>query len=95
MREALSLPSDNLLRFILFNGLPKLRRAIAPYLRRTRGMDVSPDCIIIRRGQRVSVRPPAANARAHHHVRHGKPWLSQVRRYLQGVRQPLAAGPHR
>ena len=40
MREALSLPSDNLLRSIPFNGLPELRRAIASYLRRTRGMDV-------------------------------------------------------
>ena len=50
MREALSLPSDNLLRSIPFNGLPELRRAIASYLRRTRGMDVSPDCIIIGAG---------------------------------------------
>lgn len=50
MREALSLPSDNLLRSIPFNGLPGLRRAIASYLRRTRGMDVSPDCIIIGAG---------------------------------------------
>ncbi|WP_455521806.1 MocR-like pyridoxine biosynthesis transcription factor PdxR [Senegalimassilia anaerobia] len=50
MREALSLPSDNLLRSITFNGLPELRRAIASYLRRTRGMDVSPDCIIIGAG---------------------------------------------
>lgn len=50
MREALSLPSDNLLRSIPFNGLPELRRAIASYLRRTRGMDVLPDCIIIGAG---------------------------------------------
>lgn len=50
MREALSLPSDNLLRSIPFNGLPELRHAIASYLRRTRGMDVSPDCIIIGAG---------------------------------------------
>ena len=50
MREELSLPSDNLLRSIPFNGLPELRRAIASYLRRTRGMDVSPDCIIIGAG---------------------------------------------
>lgn len=50
MREALSLPSDNLLRSIPFNGLPELRRAIASYLRRTCGMDVSPDCIIIGAG---------------------------------------------
>ena len=50
MRETLSLPSDNLLRSIPFNGLPELRRAIASYLRRTRGMDVSPDCIIIGAG---------------------------------------------
>ncbi len=50
MREALSLPSDNLLRSIPFNGLLELRRAIASYLRRTRGMDVSPDCIIIGAG---------------------------------------------
>lgn len=50
MREALSLPSDNLLRSIPFNGLSELRRAIASYLRRTRGMDVSPDCIIIGAG---------------------------------------------
>lgn len=50
MREALSLPSDNLLRSIPFNGLPELRRAIASYLRRTRGMDVSSDCIIIGAG---------------------------------------------
>lgn len=50
MREALSLPSDNLLRSIPFNGLPELRRAIASYLRRTRGMDASPDCIIIGAG---------------------------------------------
>ena len=50
MREALSLPSDNLLRSIPFNGLPELRRAIASYLRRTRGVDVSPDCIIIGAG---------------------------------------------
>ena len=50
MREALSLPSDNLLRSIPFNGLPELRRTIASYLRRTRGMDVSPDCIIIGAG---------------------------------------------
>lgn len=50
MREALSLPSDNLLRSVPFNGLPELRRAIASYLRRTRGMDVSPDCIIIGAG---------------------------------------------
>ena len=50
MREALSLPSDNLLRSIPFNGLPELRRAIASYLRRTRGIDVSPDCIIIGAG---------------------------------------------
>lgn len=50
MREALSLPSDNLLRSIPFNGLPELRRAIASYLRCTRGMDVSPDCIIIGAG---------------------------------------------
>ena len=50
MREALSLPSDNLLRSIPFNGLPELRRAIASYLRRTRGMDVSRDCIIIGAG---------------------------------------------
>ena len=50
MREALSLPSDNLLRSIPFNGLPELRRAVASYLRRTRGMDVPPDCIIIGAG---------------------------------------------
>lgn len=50
MREALSLPTDNLLRSVPFNGLPELRRAIASYLHRTRGMNVSPDCIIIGAG---------------------------------------------
>ena len=50
MREALSLPTDNLLRAVPFNGLPELRRAIASYLHRTRGMNVSPDSIIIGAG---------------------------------------------
>ena len=50
MREALSLPTDSLLRSVPFNGLPELRRAIASYLHRTRGMDVSPDCIIVGAG---------------------------------------------
>lgn len=50
MRESLSLPTDNLLRAVPFNGLPELRRAIASYLHRTRGMSVSPDSIIIGAG---------------------------------------------
>lgn len=50
MREALSLPTDSLLRTVPYNGLPELRRAIADYLQRSRGMDVSPDHIIIGAG---------------------------------------------
>lgn len=50
MREALSLPSDNLLRTVPYNGLLELRVAIARYLQRSRGMAVSPDCIIIGAG---------------------------------------------
>ncbi len=50
MREALSLPSYQLLRPVPLNGLPELRRAIAAYLRRARGMDVSPESIVIGAG---------------------------------------------
>lgn len=50
MREALSLPTDSLLRTVPYNGLPELRRAIAAYLHRTRGMDVSPDWIVVGAG---------------------------------------------
>lgn len=50
MREALSLPTDSLLRTVPYNGLPELRSAIAGYLHRNRGMDVSPDNIIVGAG---------------------------------------------
>ena len=50
MREALSLPTDSLFKTIPYNGLPELRRAIAGYLSRNRGMDVSPSQIIIGAG---------------------------------------------
>lgn len=50
MREALSSPTDSLLRTVPYNGLPELRVAIARYLQRSRGMNVSPDCIIIGAG---------------------------------------------
>ena len=50
MREALALPAHKLLQSVPFNGLPELRRAIADYLRRARGMNVSPESIIIGAG---------------------------------------------
>ncbi len=50
MREALALPAHKLLQSVPFNGLPELRRAIADYLRRARGMNVSPESIVIGAG---------------------------------------------
>ena len=50
MREALALPAHKLLQPVPFNGLPELRCAIASYLRRARGMCVSPESIIIGAG---------------------------------------------
>lgn len=50
MREALSLSDDTLLRTIPYNGLPLLRRAIADYLARNRGITVDPNHIIIGAG---------------------------------------------
>ena len=50
MREALSFPSETLLQSVPFNGLLELRQAIAAYLKRARGVDVSPDCIIVGAG---------------------------------------------
>ncbi len=50
MREALAQPPHQLLRSVPFNGLPELRRAIAAYLGRARGMQVSPESIVIGAG---------------------------------------------
>ncbi len=50
MREALAQPPHKLLRSVPFNGLPQLRRAIASYLGRARGMRVSPESIVIGAG---------------------------------------------
>ena len=50
MREALSLPTDNLLKTIPYNGLLELRCAIAGYLSRSRGIEVAPSQIIIGAG---------------------------------------------
>ena len=50
MREALAQPPRKLLRSVPFNGLPELRRAIASYLGRARGMRVSPESIVIGAG---------------------------------------------
>ena len=50
MREALSLPSESMLKTVPYNGLPELRHAIANYRAENRGMTVSPDQIIIGAG---------------------------------------------
>ena len=50
MREALSLQDDSLLKTVPYNGLYILRSAIAQYLARQRGMNVSPSQIIIGAG---------------------------------------------
>jgi GntR family transcriptional regulator/MocR family aminotransferase len=50
MRETLSEHQEELFDTIPFNGLAELRVAIADHLRKFRGMEVSPDCIIIGSG---------------------------------------------
>lgn len=50
MRETLSYDTSKLLDTVPFNGLPELRIAIAKYLLEFRGMNVSPDQIIIGAG---------------------------------------------
>ncbi|MBP3205049.1 MAG: PLP-dependent aminotransferase family protein [Lachnospiraceae bacterium] len=50
MRETLSAQSEQLFDTVPFNGVPRLRIAIARYLHDFRGMDVSPDQIIVGAG---------------------------------------------
>lgn len=50
MHEALALRNRELFRTTPYNGLYVLRKAIADYLKRTRGMDVVPEQIIIGAG---------------------------------------------
>lgn len=50
MRETLSYREEELLRTAPFQGVKELREEIAAYLYRNRGMQVSPDCILIGAG---------------------------------------------
>lgn len=50
MRETLSYEENRLFDTVPFNGIPELRISIANYLQEFRGMDVSPDQIIIGAG---------------------------------------------
>lgn len=50
MRETLSYREEELLRTAPFQGVRELREEIAGYLYRNRGMQVSPDCILIGAG---------------------------------------------
>lgn len=50
MRETLSYREKELLRTAPFQGVKELREEIAAYLYRNRGMQVSPDCILIGAG---------------------------------------------
>lgn len=50
MRETLSCREEELLRTAPFQGVKELREEIAAYLYRNRGMQVSPDCILIGAG---------------------------------------------
>jgi len=50
MRQALSLDNDSMMRVVPYNGLYELRRAIADYLKRCRGISVSPAQIIVGAG---------------------------------------------
>lgn len=50
MRETLSYRDEELLRTAPFQGVRELREEIAAYLYRNRGMNVSPDCILIGAG---------------------------------------------
>lgn len=50
MRETLSERDTQLLKTAPFQGVWELREAIADYLYRNKGMDVSPDCILIGAG---------------------------------------------
>ena len=50
MREVLSEYDLELVQRALFLGVPALRKAIADYLYRSRGMNVSPECIVIGAG---------------------------------------------
>jgi len=50
MRRVLSEKSPELFETVPFNGLPKLRHAIAQYLYEFKGMQVDPNCVIIGAG---------------------------------------------
>lgn len=53
MREALSLPTDELMRAIPHQGLAELRRALCDYLYRNRGIEASPNQVVIGPGTEV------------------------------------------
>ena len=50
MREVLTAKDTSLLKTVPFNGIEGLRVSIAEYLYQMRGMNISPDCIIIGAG---------------------------------------------
>ncbi|MDD3164470.1 MAG: PLP-dependent aminotransferase family protein [Oscillospiraceae bacterium] len=49
-RAVISQRGEQLLQPVPFNGVPELRAAIAAHLRRFRGLDADPDCIVVGAG---------------------------------------------
>ena len=68
-------------------GSPELRSAIADHLRQYRGMDVSPDQVVIGAGSQTAIPAASAAAGAHQALRGGGPWISPAHAHVRAARR--------